>query len=146
MDLSFLPAVNASLNAVATALLVAGFVFIKQKRITAHRNCMISAFGVSIVFLALYLLHKMWKASSGQAMHTSYNGEGLAKAAYLLILLTHLVLAMIVPVLAIWMIRLGLKRDDARHRRVGRWALPIWLYVSVTGVVIYLMLYPFNPA
>ena len=140
-----LPATNAALNALAASLLVVGLVLIKQRRIHAHRNCMISAFAVSMLFLVLYLLHKFWKASTGRDMHTSFNREGLAKALYLVILFTHLTLAISVPVLAVWLIRLGLKRRDGAHRRLAKVAFPIWIYVSVTGVLIYFMLYHWNP-
>ena len=143
---SHLPAINASLNATATVLLVVGFVLIRRRRIDAHRNVMIAAFVVSSVFLVFYLLHKFWRYGEGGGLHTTYNGTGALKIAYLLMLATHVVLAMVVPVLAIWLIRLGLRRADARHRRIGWIALPIWLYVSITGVLIYFMLYHFNPA
>lgn len=145
MDLSFLPAVNASLNGLTIVLLSAGVVMVKQKRIEAHQRCMYAAFGTSVVFLAFYLLHKAWKASTGDTLHTTFNHTGVLKAAYLAILLTHLVLAMVVPVLAIWLIVLGRKRQDALHRKVAKWAFPIWMYVSVTGVLIYFMLYHWNP-
>jgi len=145
MDLSFLPLLNAILNSICTALLVTGWWLIKTGKKDAHRKTMISAFGVSCLFLACYLTHKIWKAIAGDGLHTSYNEEGTLKTLYLVILLTHLVLAMIVPVLAIILIRLGLKGNFKLHKRIGKFALPIWLYVSVTGVVIYLMLYPFNP-
>jgi len=145
VDLSFLPTLNACLNGLATLLLVVGLWLIKTGKRDAHRNCMISAFGISIIFLICYLVHKAWKASTGQTMHTSYNGEGLAKTFYLLILATHLILAMIVPVFAIMLTRWGLRGQFDKHRKLAKWAWPIWFYVSVTGVVIYLMLYPFNP-
>ena len=144
MDLSFLPTVNALLNCVATALLVIGFIFIRQKKIAAHRATMISAFSVSTLFLVLYLLHKAWKAQQEGALHTSFNYDGWLKTLYLVILITHLVLAMTVPIFAIALMVLGFKRKDATHRKVARWGFPIWLYVSVTGVVIYIMLYPLN--
>ncbi|MFP4143851.1 MAG: DUF420 domain-containing protein [Phycisphaeraceae bacterium] len=145
LDLSFLPAVNAGLNALATLFLILGYVLIRQKRWQAHRNAMFAAFGSSIVFLTFYVLHKAWKSMGEGPMHTEFGGEGLLRVIYLLILLTHLVLAMLVPILAVAMIITGLRRRDALHRRLGNITLPIWLYVSVTGVVIYLMLYPFNP-
>jgi len=144
MDLSFLPTVNAALNCVATVLLVIGFVCIRQKKIAAHRAMMISAFAVSALFLVLYVAHKAWKAQQEGALHTTFNYDGWIKAVYLVILLTHLVLAMAVPVFAIALMYLGFKRKDATHRKVARWGFPIWLYVSVTGVVIYVMLYPLN--
>lgn len=145
MDLSFLPAVNACLNGVATVLLAVGLVLIRRGRIRAHRNVMIGAFGVSIVFLVFYVTHKAWKTTAGLELHTVYHGQGAGRIAYLLILLTHLVLAMLVPFLAVALIYLGLTRRYALHRRIARVAWPIWMYVSVTGVVIYLMLYHLNP-
>jgi uncharacterized membrane protein YozB (DUF420 family) len=141
VDLSFLPAVNASLNSLATALLVAGRILIARGRVRAHRRVMTSAFVVSTVFLVLYVAHK---ASRGFE-NTTFNAVGAFKVAYLALLFTHVTLAMVVPVLAIWLIRLGLRDERARHRRLARIAWPIWMYVSITGVTIYLLLYPFNP-
>jgi len=142
MDLSFLPAVNAGLNAVATALLVVGRLLIRKGRVDAHRRTMLSAFAVSTLFLALYIAHK---ASKGFE-NTTFHAEGAAKLAYLALLFTHITLAAAVPVLAIALIRFGLRDERARHRRLARIAWPIWMYVSVTGVLIYLLLYHWNPA
>ncbi len=142
MDLSFLPAVNAGLNAVATTLLIVGRRLVKQGRIEAHRRVMLSAFGVSTLFLAFYVTHKAWRGFES----TTFGAEGVAKLAYFVMLFTHVTLAMAVPVLAIWLIRLGLRDERARHRRLARIAWPIWMYVSVTGVVIYVLLYHLNPA
>ena len=142
MDLSFLPAVNASLNALATGLLVAGFACVRRGRLVAHRRCMIGAFCVSSLFLVLYVTHKVWRDFES----TPFHAEGLAHAAYLALLLSHLTLAMAVPVLAIAMIRLGLADRRAAHRRLARYAWPIWIYVSLTGVAIYVLLYHLNPA
>lgn len=142
MDLSFLPTVNASLNAGATVLLLAGLAFIRKKKVDAHRRAMIGAFTVSCLFLSLYVLHKAWKGFES----TTFHAEGAARLAYLAILFTHLTLAMTVPVLAIAMIRLGLKGRVESHRRLAKLAWPVWMYVSVTGVVIYVMLYHLNPA
>jgi uncharacterized membrane protein YozB (DUF420 family) len=141
MDLSFLPAVNASLNGAATVLLVTGRALARRGRIDAHRRVMISAFAVSGLFLVLYVAHKAWRGFE----HTPYHGTGGARTAYLLILATHLVLAMAVPFLAIALIRLGLADRREAHRRLARWAWPVWLYVSITGIVIYAMLYHWNP-
>jgi len=141
VDLSFLPAVNASLNAVAAFLLLRGRSFAKQHRVDAHRRTMLAAFGVSTVFLALYLLHK----SSRGFENTTLNVAGTAKVAYLVLLFTHISLAATVPGLAILVIRLGLKGRVDSHRRLARIAWPIWMYVSVTGVVIYFLLYHLNP-
>jgi uncharacterized membrane protein YozB (DUF420 family) len=141
MDLTGLPSINAMLNGIATLLLIAGRVLIRNKRVDAHRRVMISAFSVSTLFLALYVLHK---ASRGFES-LSYNATGGLKTAYLAILFSHLTLAMVVPVLAILLLRYGFKGEIARHRRLARIAWPIWMYVSVTGVVIYVMLYRLNP-
>ena len=141
MDLSFLPSVNASLNLFAAVLLLAGRRFIKLGRIDAHRRTMLAAFGVSTVFLALYVAHKV----SRDFENTAFGAEGPAKVAYLALLASHVLLAMAVPVLAITLIRFGLKGQIDRHRRLARWAWPIWMYVSVTGVLIYLLLYRWNP-
>jgi len=141
MDLSFLPAVNASLNGLATVLLVVGRGLARRGRVEAHRRVMVSAFGVSSLFLVFYLAHKAWRGFE----HTPYHGTGGARVAYLSILGTHLVLAMAVPVLAILLIRLGLADQRDAHRRLARWAWPVWLYVSVTGIVIYVLLYHANP-
>ena len=145
-DLSFLPHVNAALNAVATVLLVWGLMLIRRRRVATHRNVMILAFGVSSLFLVFYVLHKAWRAASGFDINSTFNAEGPVKALYLLILLTHVVLAAAVPVFAIALIVLGLKRRDHWHRRLARVAWPVWMYVSITGVVIYVMLYHLNPA
>ncbi len=102
---------------------------------------MICAFGVSSLFLLLYVSHKV----SRNFENTTFNVEGWAKTAYLLLLGSHVLLAMTVPIIAIVLIRLGLRDDRVRHRRLARIGWPIWIYVSVTGVVIYLLLYPFNP-
>ena len=141
MDLSFLPPINASLNAVATLLLIRGRLLIRRGEVDAHRRTMLTAFSVSALFLVLYVAHK----AARDFTNTPFNGVGAARTAYLSILFTHLTLAMTVPVLAIRLITLGLRGDLSRHRRLARIAWPIWLYVSITGVVIYLMLYPFNP-
>ena len=141
MDLSFLPVVNAALNALATALLLRGRALIRRGEREAHRNTMLAAFGVSSVFLFFYVLHK-W---SRDFENTAFNAEGLARGGYLLLLASHVLLAMTVPVLAILLIRYGLRDEIAAHRRLARIAWPIWMYVSVTGVLIYTLLYHFNP-
>jgi len=118
-----------------------GRVRARRGAIDAHRRVMISAFGVSSLFLVLYLTHKAWRGFE----HTAYHGTGAARTAYFAILGTHLVLAMAVPVLALLLIRLGLADRRDEHRRLARWAWPVWLYVSITGIVIYAMLYHWNP-
>jgi len=138
-----LPHVNASLNGLAAVLLVVGWVLIKQRREVAHKWTMLACFGVSVVFLACYLTYHY--------LRHKYLGEGSQKfpaetyptAAwfYYPILLTHVVLAAAVPFLAIATIYFGLTDQRQRHNRLAHWTFPIWLYVSITGVIVYLMLY-----
>src|SRR5438067_1186665 len=134
--IGLLPHINASLNAICAVLLIRGWLLIRNKRIDEHRRTMIAAFVTSCVFLACYLFYH------SQAGSRPFGHEGAAvRTVYLSILLTHTVLAAVVPVLAIVTLRRGLAARYDRHRRIARWTLPIWLYVSVTGVVVYLMLY-----
>ena len=142
MDPSFLPTVNAGLNAVAAVLLVLGRIWIRQGTVETHRRTMLLAFAVSSLFLVLYVAHKALLGFES----TAYGGAGLARAFYFVVLVSHVALAMAVPVLAIRLLQLGLSGRIERHRRLAVVAWPIWLYVSVTGVVIYVMLYVWNPA
>lgn len=137
MDVHSLPAVNAILNGIAAVLLVIGYRLIRQKRINAHRRVMLTAFGVSVLFLICYLIYHF------NAGVVYYKKTGALRAIYLIILGTHTILATVTPVLAIITLRRGLRMDVLRHRAIARWTLPIWMYVSVTGVVVYLMLYRF---
>ena len=141
MDFSVLPAVNALLNGTATVLLVWGRIAIRRGAEDLHKRLMLSAFAVSTVFLMSYVTHK----ASKDFENTTYNAVGLAKTLYLLMLATHIPLAAAVPVMALFLIRFGLTEQRERHRRLARWAWPIWIYVGVTGVLIYLVLYHFNP-
>jgi protein SCO1/2 len=136
-----LPTVNASLNALATALLVVGFVLVKRGRKTAHRNVMLAAFSTSVVFLGCYLVYHFALHHYTGTHGKSFPGSGVARGIYFAILISHVILAAIVPVLAIVTIVRGLQADWERHRRIAKITFPIWLYVSITGVVIYLMLY-----
>jgi uncharacterized membrane protein YozB (DUF420 family) len=135
MTLSDLPALNATLNAISAILLVIGWTFIKQRRIAEHRRMMISAFISSGLFLASYVVYH------AQIGSKPFPGTGTARTIYFSILIPHVVLAAAVLPLAIVTLRRGLVRNDALHRRIARITLPIWLFVSVTGVVVYLMLY-----
>lgn len=130
-----LPTLNAVLNATSAVLLVIGYVLIRRKQIEAHRKVMLSAFGVSCAFLVSYLAYHF------QVGSVRFQGTGTVRQVYLAILLTHTVLAAAVPVLAILTLRRGLAGQYVSHRKIARWTLPIWLYVSVTGVVVYWMLY-----
>ncbi len=133
---------NAILNAVATVLLLVGWLLIKQKREIAHRNVMLAAFGASVLFLISYCAYH-FGVLGAKPMH--FQGYGAAKVVYLTILFSHIVLAATVPFLAGWTVYLGLADRRFRHRRLAQWTFPIWLYVSITGVVIYWMLYHLYP-
>jgi uncharacterized membrane protein YozB (DUF420 family) len=135
MTLSDLPTLNAILNATAATLLVTGWVLIKRGRIAQHRACMLAAFWTSALFLVSYLVYH---ANVGSRPFT---GQGLIRGVYFAILITHIVLAAAILPLSIVTLRRGLIGRYDRHVRIARWTLPIWLYVSVTGVVVYLMLY-----
>ena len=142
MDTPFLPTLNACLNATAIALLLRGRALVKRREIEAHKRTMIAAFVVSTAFLGFYLLHKYLQGFSNITLEAG----PVARAIYLAMLSSHVVLAMTVPVFAVALITLGLRGRIERHRRLARIGWPIWMYVSVTGVLIYLILYPFNPA
>ena len=135
MSFADLPTVNALLNATAATLLVAGFFLIRSGRRDAHRRAMTAAFACSVLFLASYLVYHFEVGS------VRFQGTGTVRTVYLSILLTHTVLATAVPFLAVATLVLARKERFDAHRRLARVTLPIWLYVSVTGVVIYLMLY-----
>ncbi len=140
-----LPHINAGLNAAATLLLILGLVLIKRRRERAHRNVMIGTLAVSTAFLACYLVyHAQLRAETGTS-GMKFQGPSPIREVYLGILLTHVVLAALVPFLALRTIYLGLRDRRAQHRRLARWTFPIWLYVSVTGVVIYVLLYHVYP-
>ncbi len=141
MNFDQLPAVNATINAVCTVLLLLGFREIINKRIQNHRRIMTAAYVLSILFLTSYLLHKWHLVSTTGGMNTTFKGVGAIRPVYFTLLISHVVLAATVPVLASITLFRGLKMDIVRHRRIARVTLPIWLYVSVTGVVVYFMLY-----
>ena len=134
-DTSLLPALNAALNSLSAVFLFAGFRFIRAKQIRAHRACMLSAFGCSILFLVSYLIYHYEVGS------VPFQKQGGIRVVYFSILLSHTVLAVTVVPLALITLSRALRRRFDAHRRIARWTLPIWFYVSVTGVVVYLMLY-----
>ena len=139
MTVSDLPALNATLNATCFVLLTIGYVLIRRGRVTQHRAVMIAAFCTSVVFLTSYLIYH------AQIGSKPFLGQGPVRIVYFTILLTHTVLAAtIVPMILMTLSR-GLKRQDVRHRALARWTLPLWMYVSVTGVVVYFMLYRLYP-
>ncbi len=140
MDVHDLPTLNATLNGIATVFLITGFVLVRRGQIEAHRRAMLGAFACSILFLTSYLVYHY------QVGSVKFTGEGTIRVVYLSILLTHVVLAAIVPFLAVITLFRGLKNGGDpvridRHRRIDRVSFPIWLYVSISGVVVYLMLY-----
>ena len=130
-----LPTLNAALNATAAFLLVLGYAAVRRKRIGTHRNCMVAAVSVSAAFLVSYLAHKI------AVGHVVFQAKGPVRTLYLAILLSHTVLAVVIVPMVLRTLFLGLKGRIDRHRRLARWTLPLWLYVSVTGVVVYWMLY-----
>ena len=135
MSVSDLPALNAGLNATAGVLLFAGWLMIRGGRVTAHRRCMLAAFTASALFLVSYVVYH------AQAGSRPFTGQGPVRAVYFAILISHVVLAAAIVPLALVTLTRGLRGDFVRHRRIARWTFPIWMYVSVTGVVIYWMLY-----
>src|SRR5437867_2832565 len=141
MSLSDLPPINASLNGLSAVFLAAGFVCIRRKNIIAHRRCMISAFATSTVFLACYLTYHF----SVRAV-TRFSGQGFIRPIYFTLLISHVLLAMLILPLAIVTLTRGLRERFDLHRKIARWTWPIWMYVSVTGVLVYLMLYQLYPA
>ncbi len=130
-----LPTVNAVLNGTAAILLVIGYILIGKRKVDLHRKAMVTAFGVSVVFLISYLVYH------AHARIVYFQHTGAIKTVYLWILWTHTPLAAAVPVLALITLNRGLKGRIASHRAIAKWTFPIWLYVSVTGVIVYLMLY-----
>ncbi len=140
--LELLPHLNAGLNALAAVLLVAGFVLIKQKKETAHKWTMLTCFGVSVVFLVCYLTyHQLLHQATGSRGRAFEHDYAAILWGYRLLLISHVLLAAAVPFLAVTTIYFGLRDDRRRHRKLAKWTFPIWLYVSVTGVIVYLMLY-----
>jgi uncharacterized membrane protein YozB (DUF420 family) len=135
MNDSVLPHLNAALNAASGLLLLAGLYFIWRGRVSAHRACMLSALVVSGLFLISYVTYHLQYGS------VKFAGQGVARPIYFFILITHVVLAVVIVPLVFVTARRALRADFARHRKIARWTYPLWLYVSVTGVVVYLMLY-----
>jgi uncharacterized membrane protein YozB (DUF420 family) len=137
---SVLPHLNATLNASSFVLLSSGYYFIRHKRVVAHRNCQLAALTASVVFLISYIVYHAHHGT------TRFTGQGIARPIYFAILTTHTFLAALIVPFVIITVRRALRGDFARHRAIARWTLPMWLYVSVTGVVVYLMLYHLYPS
>ena len=134
-SVSDLPLVNASLNGVATVFLIVGYACIRRRRITAHRTAMVAAFVTSVLFLMSYLTYHAHAGSR------PFPGQGPIRVVYFVILISHIILAATIPPLAGITLWRAYRRRFDRHMKIARWTLPLWLYVSVTGIVVYLMLY-----
>ena len=137
---SVLPHLNATLNASSFVLLTSGYFFIRRKRVIAHRNCQIAALTVSVLFLISYLTYHYHHGA------TRFAGQGIARPIYFTILTTHTILAAVIVPFVIITVRRAKRGDFQRHKRIARVTLPMWLYVSITGVVVYLMLYHLYPS
>ena len=135
ITISDLPTVNATLNTISAVLLTVGFLMIRRRKIVAHRNCMIAAFVVSGLFLTSYLIYHYHAGS------TPFEGTGWIRSVYFAVLIPHIILAATILPLALITLYLALRKRFIKHRRIARWTLPIWLYVSVTGIIVYWMLY-----
>jgi uncharacterized membrane protein YozB (DUF420 family) len=135
IETTSLPSVNAALNACSALFLLAGYMFIRQRNIRAHRFCMVSAVCVSLLFLSSYMVYHLSVGS------VRFTGQGWIRPVYFSILISHTVLATSLPVLAAVTLVRAMRKRFERHRAIARWTLPIWFYVSVTGVLVYVMLY-----
>jgi len=137
---SVLPHFNAFLNFSSFVLLTSGYFFIRRRNVIAHRNCQIAALAVSVLFLISYLTYHAHHGS------TRFQGQGIVRPVYFVILTTHTILAAVIVPFVIITVRSAKRGDFLRHKAIARWTLPMWLYVSITGVVVYLMLYHLYPA
>ena len=137
LNVMVLPKLNAYINSACTVLLTLGYFFIRNKRIAAHRMMMMSAFGLSILFLLSYVTYH------SQAPYTSFGGEGIIRMIYFTILISHISLAAIIVPLALFTLLRAWRSEFPLHKKIARWTLPIWLYVTSTGVIVYLMISPY---
>ena len=138
--ISYLPHINACLNGTSALLLISGYSFIRSGNVAAHRTCQVSALAVSILFLASYLTYHFNHGT------TRFQGTGLARPIYFTVLTSHTILAMVIVPLVVLTFYRAFRQDFTRHRRIARITLPLWLYVSITGVIVYLMLYQIYPS
>lgn len=137
VPLSYLPGINAVLNSASALLLTAGYFFIRRKRVMAHRLCMLGAFCASTLFLLSYLIYHY------QVGSVPFRGQGWIRIVYFAVLLSHTSLAAAIVPMALVTLARALRGSFESHRRIARWTLPLWLYVSITGVLVYAMLYHF---
>ena len=145
MSIHDLPIVNATLNGLSAIFLTLGFIFIKRGNKIAHRNCMITAFCTSVIFLGCYLTYHIWLAVVLHQGPTRFLQPAWFKPVYLTILITHTILAAVIVPLILMTLWRAKKQNFEAHKRIARWTWPLWMYVSVTGVVIYLLLYQIFP-
>ena len=138
--ISYLPHVNACLNGTSAVLLITGYTFIRSRNVAAHRTCQIAALAVSILFLASYLTYHYHHGA------TRFQGTGLVRPIYFTVLMSHTILAIVIVPLVVLTFYRAFRNDFTRHRRIARITLPLWLYVSITGVIVYLMLYQIYPS
>ncbi len=136
-DLSIIPAFNAAVNFTVTLLLIVGYVFMKRKMISFHKYAMITAFCFSSLFLISYVIYHTL------AVETHFGGEGWIRPVYFTLLITHIILAAAIVPMILFTLTRGLQSRFDKHRRIAKWTWPLWLYVSVTGVLVYLMLSPY---
>jgi putative membrane protein len=139
LSIASLPAVNATLNATSAVLLAFGYFYIRSGRVDAHRRCMLAALATSALFLTSYLIYHYHVGS------VPFAGRGWIRAVYFTILISHTILAVVIVPLVLITLARALKENFVRHRAIARWTLPLWFYVSVTGVVVYWMLYRLGP-
>jgi putative membrane protein len=137
IDVSFLPALHAILNSLTAIALIVGYYSVKNNHIKAHRIAMLTAFGLSSIFLVSYVTYHFF------GERTIYGGDGLLKIVYYFILITHIVLAIAIVPLVLLSIYFGISNQLTKHRRISKWTFPIWLYVAVTGVLVYLLISPY---
>jgi uncharacterized membrane protein YozB (DUF420 family) len=137
-----MPALNASLNALTGVLLLVGYVLIRRRRIELHKRFMLAACTTSLIFLACYVLNHVLR----HGIVTRFTGTGWIRPVYFALLISHTILAITIVPLAIITVRNGLKMRVAAHRRIARWTFPLWMYVSVTGVLVYFFLYHWYPS
>jgi uncharacterized membrane protein YozB (DUF420 family) len=140
MKVQDMPTLNAVLNGICTVLLIIGWVLIRRKQRDAHRAIMLTAFVVSLAFLACYLYYHF------QVGSVKFTGHGPVRFVYFTVLISHTILAMVVAPMVLITLSRGLAKKFDKHKRIAKWTLPIWLYVSVTGVLVYLMLYQWFPS
>ena len=136
----YLPHLNAFLNTTSAVFLIAGFSFIRARHIKAHRNCQVTAVVTSTLFLISYVTYHYYHGE------TRFLGQGTVRPFYFAVLISHVILAIVIVPLVIITVYRAARGDFSRHRRIARWTLPLWLYVSVTGVIVYLMLYHIYPS